>query len=343
MPEKDKGISIRVNGKDRPVREMRDEEKLDDQEIAASIDADSADPFFELAPPKDVNPSNVYLFHANRDEKQWDESEYFTNERKPGLPIQRKKQREPEYRQLPSPKIPFRLPKQLLVPIGSAVLIGCLIGLIVLMIFTGEEFQSQSTPVSKDTPASPVQNPVSSPKVNTLDFTVSPFVVQGGLYTSLSSAEEIASNIKAKGYAAVVDKSDNRVFIGIGGSLTEVKELSALYEESGILAESPYPYQRPMEAEAVQVPDTLNVTWLVKGKELLEAMFSTANSNPSEVASWKKEALASISELPSQQQPLAVAFVNAMGNVSEISGDRWTVQQAKLDALIHYKALIESF
>ncbi|MCF6138100.1 SPOR domain-containing protein [Pseudalkalibacillus berkeleyi] len=345
MDDKEKNITIRVNGKDRPVQEVKAEIQNKDEEIAASIDGDFIDQPFEWVLPKENTSSNLYLFHANRDESESTEYDAYSNERKPGLPIHRKKLTSSLKRPFSAPKTPFQLPKQLLVPIVSAVVIGGIIGLIVLMIFTGDEFKSNTTPAATQPVETPVKNPISAPKTTSLNTIISPYVVQAGLYSSAASAEEIANNIIAKGYAAAVDPVDYRVYIGISSTLEGAKALASVYENTEILAEAPYSHSRTMGEEEISVPTSGDTHWLESGKALLELSYGTADMNTmeSDLLSWKKEAMGSVEKLTADQQKKAVAFINSMSAVVDQNEGKWTIQQAKLDATIHYIALVQSF
>ncbi|MGM7702186.1 hypothetical protein ACSVDE_10710 [Pseudalkalibacillus sp. Hm43] len=336
----EKDISIRVNGKDRPVSEKK-EAKNEKTEIAASIADDAEETPFEWVLPKENTASNVYLFHANRDDTKSDEygDHSYESERKPGLPIHRKKQRTPLNKKFPSSETTFKLPKQLLVPIGSAIVIGCIIGLIVLMIFTGDGFQSKTAPVANDTPKTPVQNPISSPVAGSVDLSISPHIVQGGVFSSLENAEEFADKVKASGFAAAVDPEDNRVIIGIGDSMEDVRGLAGDYQE--VVADA-YPRQWEIGGSDIAISEKNDYAWLVEGKDLLAGLFTTQEVQEETILAWKKEALTSLSNLEGEQQKSAVAFINALSSLTESGEDKWVVQQAKLEALIHYKTLVES-
>ncbi len=337
----EKDISIRVNGKERPVSE-KNEAKNEKTEIAASIADDAEETPFEWVLPKENTSSNVYLFHANReDTKSYEYGDHsYDFERKPGLPIHRKKQRTPLNKKFPSSETTFKLPKQLLVPVGSAIVIGCIIGLIVLMIFTGDGFQSKTAPAVNDTPKTPVQNPVSSPVTGSVDLSISPHIVQGGVFSSLANAEEFADRVKASGFAAAVDPEDNRVIIGVGDSMDDVRALVGDYQE---VVSDAYPRQWEIAGSDIAISDKNDLVWLVEGKDLLTGLLATGGVQEETILAWKKDALTSISNLESEQQKSAVAYINAMSSLTETGEDKWQVQQAKLEALIHYKTLIESF
>lgn len=322
------------------MNERKDDKE--EEEIAASIDGDSVETPFEWVLPKENTSSNIYLFNANRDETQVDEYEPLSNERKPGLPIHRKKQRPSFKRNFPNSNTPFQIPKQLLVPIGSAIAIGCIIGLVVLMIFTGDDFGSQTTTAAKEAPGTPVQNPISDPTAGTIDLSMTPYIVQGGLFSSLTNAEDFAGKVKAAGYSAVVDPTDNRVIIGVGGSMEDVRTLASDFQD---VVEDAYPYQWEIQAAEIAVTEKNDLKWLGKGIDLLQGTFATdqVQEQEQELLSWKKEALSSISALESEQQQKAVAFINSLSSLPEQAEDKWELQQAKLEALIHYKALIGAF
>ncbi len=336
-------ISIKVNGKDRPVTEIKEE-----QEIAAAIDRESIDTPFEWILPKDIQSSNAYFFHQSRSEKQLEDYEPISYDRKPGLPIHRKKQRMSFKGQLPTPKVPFQFPKRMLFPIGGAVIIGCMIGLVVLMIFTGEEFQSQTqtqpATVKQDDPGTAAGTSETPDGTATMDVNVSTYIVQGGVFSTSENGQEFVEKIKASGFAAAMDPEDNRVLIGVGGSMDSVKSLASDYQA---IVEDAYAKEWTISRDAIAVTDENKLQWFKGGKELFEKLLiaeaSEINNLQPELLKWKDESLGSISVLSTGQQQKSVAFINALNTIAENTDNKWNLQQAKLDAVIHYKSLIKSF
>ncbi|WP_408007085.1 hypothetical protein ACJROX_20645 [Pseudalkalibacillus sp. A8] len=336
-------ISIKVNGKDRPVTEIKDE-----PEVAAAIDRESIDTPFEWVLPKDKQSSNAYFFHQNRSEKQLEDYVPISYDRKPGLPIHRKKQRMSFKGQLPTPKVPFQFPKRMLLPIGGAVIIGCMIGLVVLMIFTGEGFQSQSESQSagivQESPAGPTaESTGTASEAASIDVSIETNIIQGGVFTSSESAQEVVDQVKAGGFAAVFDPGDNRVLLGVGNS----EDLSALLPDYQTIISDAYSKGWTVSGEEIVVNDENQLQWVESGKVLFEKVLAAdaeeINGMQSEMLGWKNESLGSVSVLSTEQQEKSVAFINALSTISENTDDKWDLQQAKLDAVIHYKSLINSF
>ncbi|WP_221566257.1 hypothetical protein [Alkalihalobacillus sp. TS-13] len=336
-------ISIKVNGKDRPVMEIKEE-----QEVAAAIDRESIETPFEWVLPKDKPSDTTYFFNQNRSEKQMEDYQPISYDRKPGLPIHRKKQRMPFKGQLPSPKMPFQFPKRLLIPIGSAVLIGCMIGLIVLMIFTGDEFKSktepQSTGIVQESPAGTEEGTTGTAvEATKIDVSIITNIIQGGVYSSSESAQEVVEQAKDNGFAAVFDPADNRVILGVGSN----EDLSALLPDYQTIVSDAYSKEWTISGKEIAVNDENQLQWVESGKVLFEKVLAAdagvINGMQSDLLEWKNESLGSVSVLSKEQQEKSIAFINALSTISENKDDKWDLQQAKLNAVIHYKSLINSF
>ncbi|WP_257346334.1 SPOR domain-containing protein [Pseudalkalibacillus decolorationis] len=346
MQEEQKRIKVTVNGKDKPVLEIKK-----DMEIAASLDKDSKDEPFQWVLPEDYKSSNVIHFS----ERQYAKNDHgyvseYNSEKTPGLPIHRKKKRNPFQNSNRGPSVFNHIPQKIIMPILGAVLVGGLIGLIVLMIFTGQEFQPQNpiaSPVDSsaigtgsDKAASDETNK-SKEKTVTLDLSLQTYIVQGGVFSSEANAEEMMNTVQTNGFAAVKALKENRVFIGIAPTMDVARELANDYKT---LVPDAYPKKWSINANQVSVPENKDLGWIIEGKELFEDLISANTSNinktTGKINTWEKKALQSIEKSPNKNQEKAVAFVNTLATLPDKADSSWNYQQGLLEVFNAYQQLV---
>ncbi|WLD92243.1 SPOR domain-containing protein [Alkalihalobacillus sp. AL-G] len=343
MQEENKRITIKVNGKDKLVTEIRK-----DAEIAAALDKNSKDAPFDWVFPEDNRSSNVIHFseqHYDKVENRYNSS-YFP-ERTPGLPIHRKKRRLPLQKSNRSNNNQFQIPKKLLVPIAGAIIVGSIIGIIVLMIFTGKDFESQTPTAATSDIFSPERDATtddgkSATSTTTIDLSMDTFIVQGGKFSTEENAGERIRMVLDSGYAAVRSAEENRVFIGIAPTFDAANELAADYES--VVPDAYVPKGWTIEASDVPVPKGSNLSWVMDGKQLFEGLISINPTSMKEyetkINDWKKEALRAIKTLPAENQEKAVGFVNTLATLPEKSESKWDFQQGLLEIFVAYQTFI---
>lgn len=131
----------------------------------------------------------------------------------------------------------FRLNKVRLfgmgIPVVVALLTGTIFGLVILRIvlFGGVEEQ---TSVMKNTPV--VGANVSSASGTVYDKSWTTFVVQGGVYSTKTAAEQRGQSISEAGVPYIIMEQEQKyyIYIGTAGSLDQAKQLAKVYKEKGV-------------------------------------------------------------------------------------------------------------
>ena len=120
------------------------------------------------------------------------------------------------------------------IPILIALMTGTIFGIVVLKIvlFGGEAKEAVKVPNSISVSGSKTSEPSASKK---MIKEMNAFVVQGGVYSSKTAAEQRASLIEDDGLPSIILKQGDKyyIYIGAASSLEETKKLALLYKEQG--------------------------------------------------------------------------------------------------------------
>lgn len=228
MDKHGKTITIKINGKNRPVKEenteILEEENSyiqNDREEAMSESAaaqEQAEDNFDwiLPDPVEVEPVKEYKIAPKQNNKKQKKSV--------GISVWNKK----------SPRN-NRLYTTIFVTVFLAVLLGTAFGVTILKFVTGETDQAAPaiitvTPEQKDKGAA-AQGKTSVPL-----SPISAFVVQNGIFTNEEAAKERINLLSGQGINAEVFPVNGQfaIYLGTAGSIEEAKEISNALKAKGV-------------------------------------------------------------------------------------------------------------
>ncbi len=194
VEEKDKGVTIKINGEPKLYAEKKDTPIISENAEAAA--QESSDESFDWVLPNEITPSSV------------------PKKVKKIYPHQRR-------------KIQLKTPIILAI---VAVVVGTSLGLLVIQTITSEQIVSE--PVDQGVPAAaPVTEPT-TPTTAEGNMTVQTFLVQGGVFSTEESAKEVQALIHEKNLPAQLFQIDKNyyIFLGVAENLEGAKELALNYK-----------------------------------------------------------------------------------------------------------------
>lgn len=342
MEREEHSISVRLNGKEQRVREVKNE-------IVSTRDEELQD---EIVVPQ---PNNVIDFGKLQEERKrngqpfWDDG---NREKSPKLPFKRKKK---SFSRVKKPRIPMMLVAALL----SAIGIGLLFGFTVLTIFTGD---SRGIADSGESVNGTV--PTFSAVETGLPI-LSVEVVQGGAFSDEGKGAEVATNLQEQGLAATLTKTTEPIymFIGVGGDRAQANKIADLYE--GYRQET-YLKSYRIDGQFLTEQDEKVSNWFANAialyKEILQLSVDGLDGGTMITAERVKQLDQSLQalqvereqafmKLPTETQPHALAMGDSLLNATEklrlyvespTEEELWQTQQTILDALVHYEQVIQS-
>ena len=192
VEEKDKGVTIKINGEPKSYAEKKDSPIISENDEAAA--QESSDESFDWILPNEITPSSV------------------PKKVKKIYPHQRR-------------KIQLKTPIILAI---VAVVVGTSLGLLVIQTITSEQIVSE--PIDQDLPVvAPVTEPTTTAKET---MTVQTFLVQGGVFSTEESAKEVQALIHEKNLPAQLFQIDKNyyIFLGVAENLEGAKELALNYK-----------------------------------------------------------------------------------------------------------------
>ncbi|HET7657889.1 MAG TPA: hypothetical protein VFK37_06315 [Bacillales bacterium] len=329
-------ISIRINGKEKT--------KTGSEKQTNSVKKEKE---FHWVLPEENSTARVVPLkprHPKQDKRKKSSGQA------PGLPFHRKKKRRgysPRKRKnRPS------VPKKQWVSAFSAVVVGVLMGMIVLSIFTVQHHTNPTT----DTPASEtaaLQTSQSPETDNTavsadnLDLTLQ--IVQGAAFSTKAHGQTAANELKNSGFAAVLNQANQSIhlFIGVGLNKGNTEALGKVYKQHG---QNVYVKTFPIQVNGGQLNGKVHkflgeakpvLVKLIQGsvEGLISGDTGLSNSEWNELQSQVKQIK---NDSTQETQSLMVdltAAVNAFGTYRDQSNPSslWQVQQALLDAVLSYR------
>lgn len=326
MDEK-KQISVRINGKDKPVRTSVNEE----------TPAREKKSFNWILPEAQSSTRKVALTNDKR------------KKHSPRLPLSRKRSFHPFEKR--RNRMRNGLKKEWLSAI-SAVVVGLVMGFIVLSVFTDHHVQQMTTTESESSEMKDTGTNGGTPASASLDATW--HLVQGAAFADKNNAQNVADRLKEKGYPAVLNKDEDNVFMYIGLAVNEsgADQLGALYQQNG---QDVYvkPFQVKVDEKNIEektrarfsdVKTLLEVltAGTVRGLTTDDAVFSDEEWRKAEETYRQVQKGDEQSEFQSLMKPLHTAMENVKTyRQQQDENSLWRAQEALLEAVRHYRELVQ--
>lgn len=232
----------------------------------------------------------------------------------------------------------------------TALFIGSTFGMLMLMMFTGENSVIENVEGQAMKPE--LQTATSSTSPSNLNLKL--HVIQGGAFETKESAETFSNALIKKGYAAVIDEAEKpfRMYIGLGTSKGKIEDLAAEFEK--IDQET---YTKEIETlSSAEFDKEKTVQYIEEGKQLLvdliknkEALFdgklkgSSQKKTTAKLEKWKekwerenKDDIASgfLDALLQADQAIASAL-------NENKKTSWEAEQHLITAFIEYRKIVQ--
>lgn len=211
-------VTVRINGKEQMEK---------DTELAADKEMN---PEFQWRLPEEKILKQRALKQAGKQRKKP------LGGRAPSLPLRRKKKRA-----VPAPKKINRknkFPKNQWLSGVFAVVVGVIMGMLVLSIFTNPPHHKQGHSGQKNqllqkTNTSSEKNNGGFPAASQLDLNFN--VVQGGVFSTDANGQAAEGKLRNKGFAAILNHKDGKIFmyIGVANNKKQAEDLANLYKQKG--------------------------------------------------------------------------------------------------------------
>ncbi|MFY2154873.1 hypothetical protein ACOSZF_04160 [Cytobacillus firmus] len=231
-PKSEKTITIKINGKDRPFQEKKEEKKgkswdlrqLDSQkkqeqtEFFASIQTAAgkeADDSFDWILPEETEDVDIKEYKIAAPPK---------STAKNGLSTLAGKFRGRNKQGILT---------SIFLAVFFAVLLGTSFGFIMLkLVFTDQAAETAVPPINEKPAAANQQTPSAAADLET----ITTYVVQGGVFSNSEAAQQIEEANSQKGvYSQSIKMGEQTfLFLGVSGSLEEAKEIGADLKSEGI-------------------------------------------------------------------------------------------------------------
>lgn len=231
-PKSEKTITIKINGKDRPFQEKKEEmqekawdprqldrqKKQEQTEFFASIQTAAgkeADDSFDWILPEETEDADIKEYKIAAPPK---------SPAKNGLStLANKFQGRNKQGFLTS----------IFLAVFFAVLLGTGFGFIMLkLVFTDQAAETVAPPIKETPAASKLQSPAAAAELETLTA----YVVQGGVWSNSEAAQQVQEANSQKGvYSQSLKMGEQTfLFLGVSGSLDQAKEIGADLKSKGI-------------------------------------------------------------------------------------------------------------
>ncbi|RYM06852.1 hypothetical protein EWH99_01255 [Sporolactobacillus sp. THM7-7] len=244
-------------------------------------------------------------------------------------------------------------------PAAAAIVVGLVIGLSLLMVFTGQNEADGTWTGKSGTALSGNENGAKRLKSTDLNLDVS--IIQAGVYTEKQSADRAAADLQSRGIPAVtVEEDQTAVFIGAAGPGAEGRELIGYYKRQGLPV-----YQKSWEIHPIEQSEILEngraAAFAVEGKTLIQALLDL--SGEAAGGQFSPQTIKRADKLlgswaPSSQESISQAMkekMNAFKEQTAAAADQARVLQKKksdesfasyekalLEAIVLYRQLITS-
>lgn len=212
-------ISVRINGKQKPIEPHSEKQTVAPQE----------DKVFQwVLPETNSEPNVVNLQDRQKQHQEWKKKK--TNGQASKLPLHRKKK---GYHRPGKRKNKKVVPKQQWLSGFSAIIVGVIMGMIVLTVFTNHHPAKQAGTNTQQTANQTGSSADHSKTAANLDLSLE--MVQGAVFSSQADGQTAASDLQNKGYAAILQDKNNKVhlLIGVGVNNSQTDSLGKLYKQQG--------------------------------------------------------------------------------------------------------------
>lgn len=331
-------ISVRINGKKKSFESTTDKQ---------SATAAKEEKTFQWVLPESTSQPNVVGFKEQQKQHQeWKKKN--ANRQVSKLPVHRKKKK--YKRPVGKKKIRSRKtsPKQQWLSGFSAIIVGIIMGMIVLAVFTDHPGKNSGTSVQQNAAQTTAQGSTAATS-GSANLDLSLEMVQGAVFKSQSDGKTAANGLKKQGFAAILQDKNSKVhmLIGVGMDKNQTDALGKLYKKQGqnVWVKN-YPVQinggklnakvRRFLGEAQPV-----MTKLIEGsvKGLTSGKTSITSKQWSGIENQMKQLK---SDVGSKTKPLMSDLSSAVKGIQKYrknsdSSQLWHAQQALLKAVVDYQ------
>ncbi|WP_100373636.1 hypothetical protein [Bacillus sp. FJAT-45037] len=343
-------ISVKLNGKEEVTKEVENEVTATREDKYVEEDS------FGVSIPEPDKVIDFEALQAEREKRKvpfWDDG---NREKSPKLPVNRKKKS--------SRSFDFMLPPFLkslsLVPIAvllSAIIVGVSFGLVVKNVFTGGEGPPD------------VAQQMTTGAIPTFQTTeqslpsVTVEVIQGGAFSTIEKAQEMAEHFQRIGLASVLTNSTDPtyLFVGLGADRASTTALATTLQAEG---KETYLKSFSISGEGMSGVDDAASDWYASGLGLFQAMMQVTTdqltTGVSGSADQLKQIEAGLQELqqsreqaifltPEAAQASALVMGTeleaAKGHLNQFEGSKdnkelWKAQQSLLRVLMAYEQVV---
>lgn len=341
-------ISIKVNGKEQPLTDQKPVKK-------ESAEPKEKKEFTWVLPAQNLSQPKIEEFQDRQKSPPKFQKPKKTHSLRspPNVPWQRKKNKPRKKPPRSNEGKKIGLKKQW-IPAFSAVLVGVVMGMIVLTMFTdgqAEEAAGHEDVMNEAEPSS------GHSAANTADLNLS--FVQGGAFSSKENAQEPLKSLQKDGFPAILNQDGEKVYLFIGAATDKsaAKQLGDLYKQKG---QDVYVKAFQVSPDAAQL-NKQTAQFLEDSKTLLDTLSKgSAHGLASEGGAltdqqwrgfektyqqWEKESDAK--QLPSEAKPLAAEIKKAVKPIHDYRKEPhkdklWQTQQHILKAALQYKKIANS-
>ncbi|HEX6923508.1 MAG TPA: hypothetical protein VF149_06750, partial [Bacillales bacterium] len=241
----------------------------------------------------------------------------------------------------------------------SAVIVGLVMGIAVLMMFTDHDTkqasakwkQNQETEKEAGTSAASGSETAAVPQ----DLGMTLQIVQGAAFSTKANGKSAVDNLRGSGFAAVLNQDENSVhmFIGVGLKESNSEALGKLYKKQG---QDFYVKTFQIQAQSDQLEQKTAV-FLGKAEPIMKKMIAGSVSGLTSASGQAAFTDNQWAELETQMKQLEVQAGGdtgtladelnaAMKSLKKYRGSSdpaalWQAQQALLRAVLSYQSLIE--
>jgi hypothetical protein len=233
-------------------------------------------------------------------------------------------------------------------PAVAAIVVGLVIGLSMLMIFS-----DQNTKV-KDTWADgqkKTQNDGSSEAVRNVNLNLPVYMIQAGLFGSSSKAKQVAEQLKSQGPAAVMQVSrGTAIFVGVSQTEAGADQLLAHFKKTGMTV---FKKQMTIQSESAE-KSKLKANEALSYKKIISALLSISEKSKNGTTAPDANYLKTVDKLYSsvskqtrgtKPERMLAQVKQTRTTARNLVSDRseahfFTFQQNLLETVSEYNALI---
>lgn len=243
---------------------------------------------------------------------------------------------------------PLRPLRFIWLPAAAALVVGLVIGMTMLMLFSQQNTQSSHSWTGTSQAA---QSDGNAKSVRTADLNISVFAIQAGLYRSENKASQIADQLRGTAPASSLQVSGGTaILIGISSTDQGAAKLLDVFKQKNLTV-----FKKKISIQATQktVKDQSRASDMLSCKKMLLALLHLSDQMKSGTQGERTAALKTFDKLyksiTSTQRVKTDSFLKdvkaarqAAGELPKKSSDSqfFAFQQQLLNALVDYRALI---